>query len=445
MNPDDDEVRRVYADRLLERGDPRGEFIALQLGPRSDASARREAALLKAHGHTWLGSLDCHLTRGGRRWERGFLAAGTLVDGDGLDDPLRGRRCASSSSRGTSRCIARRRRSRSSSCRGCAGWSRCAACRKRRRLSVLTSERPRLRELAFTFATRRGEETLLDGAGVPNLDHLSIDARFDALPWLLATPFAARLRRLTGRGASVDDLGAWISSVAAQVAAHRLPLAEIAFDQLSSRADATTWRFLATGAGFATLHASPIGASTLPDRVLLVRALASLRADALAELTIAPTRTSTYNAGDFDAVEAALARFRGVRAQVPWERVPPAAHTAMPALALRLSRDTPLAGLWRHLARLPHAIPFDSYELDTRGHRPLPPDPWPHIAELVDRPRTTRVRVYARGRGEELAITGRCDVRLGARLPRRRGRDCGPPRVGGRAARRKPSHRPARW
>jgi uncharacterized protein (TIGR02996 family) len=35
-DPTDDRARLVYADWLLERGDPRGEFIALQLGARRD-------------------------------------------------------------------------------------------------------------------------------------------------------------------------------------------------------------------------------------------------------------------------------------------------------------------------------------------------------------------------------------------------------------------------
>jgi uncharacterized protein (TIGR02996 family) len=33
--PDDDGRREVYSDWLLERGDPRGEFIALQASSRS--------------------------------------------------------------------------------------------------------------------------------------------------------------------------------------------------------------------------------------------------------------------------------------------------------------------------------------------------------------------------------------------------------------------------
>ena len=48
--PDDDAPRLVYADWLQERGDPRGEFIALQLerarGKARSGGRQREDALL---------------------------------------------------------------------------------------------------------------------------------------------------------------------------------------------------------------------------------------------------------------------------------------------------------------------------------------------------------------------------------------------------------------
>lgn len=67
--PDDDGPRLVYADWLLERGDPRGEFIQLQCGP--VRNAKREAALLKEHQQAWLAPLRPHLRT--VRWRRGFV------------------------------------------------------------------------------------------------------------------------------------------------------------------------------------------------------------------------------------------------------------------------------------------------------------------------------------------------------------------------------------
>jgi uncharacterized protein (TIGR02996 family) len=71
--PDDDAPRAVYADALLERGDPRGELIAIQL--QRDAAPelrRREHELLAAHAVQWLGGLAPVISPG-FRFERGFL------------------------------------------------------------------------------------------------------------------------------------------------------------------------------------------------------------------------------------------------------------------------------------------------------------------------------------------------------------------------------------
>jgi uncharacterized protein (TIGR02996 family) len=76
--PDDEEARRVLADALLERGDPRGELIAVQCrlaGIDEDerdaalkALAQRERALLDQHGagwvHGWPFELLPHFVRG---------------------------------------------------------------------------------------------------------------------------------------------------------------------------------------------------------------------------------------------------------------------------------------------------------------------------------------------------------------------------------------------
>jgi uncharacterized protein (TIGR02996 family) len=68
-NPDDLGTHAAYADHLQEEGDPRGEFIQVQLAleDESVSPAQRkkllaqEAALLKAHAKEWLGDLAPHL------------------------------------------------------------------------------------------------------------------------------------------------------------------------------------------------------------------------------------------------------------------------------------------------------------------------------------------------------------------------------------------------
>jgi uncharacterized protein (TIGR02996 family) len=82
-NPDDDAPRRVYADALLERGDPYGEFINVQLDLAGDGLSRterirrrrREAELLALHHDAWKATFDlaAHV-----RFRRGFVDVMTL-------------------------------------------------------------------------------------------------------------------------------------------------------------------------------------------------------------------------------------------------------------------------------------------------------------------------------------------------------------------------------
>lgn len=63
--PDDTAVWSAYADYLMEQGDPRGEFMQVQLAledeklpkAKRDELKKKEKALLKKHERTWLGAL----------------------------------------------------------------------------------------------------------------------------------------------------------------------------------------------------------------------------------------------------------------------------------------------------------------------------------------------------------------------------------------------------
>ena len=75
-HPDDLGARLAYADWLVEQGDVRGEFIALQCARAARggniAVERRETELLLEHGRKWLGPFARHIAW--FRFERGFLA-----------------------------------------------------------------------------------------------------------------------------------------------------------------------------------------------------------------------------------------------------------------------------------------------------------------------------------------------------------------------------------
>lgn len=77
--PDNDDARRVYADWLVEQGDPRGELIHLQCeraaGRGTGAMARREGQLLKEHKKSWLDGLERLARNEHIELERGFVAS----------------------------------------------------------------------------------------------------------------------------------------------------------------------------------------------------------------------------------------------------------------------------------------------------------------------------------------------------------------------------------
>jgi uncharacterized protein (TIGR02996 family) len=79
--PDDDAPRMVYADALLEQGDPRGAFIQAQLAAPSDLEAG--ASIVRKYEKLWLG--DVSRISKNRIWRRGFLDEMQLLQGAAAD------------------------------------------------------------------------------------------------------------------------------------------------------------------------------------------------------------------------------------------------------------------------------------------------------------------------------------------------------------------------
>ncbi len=83
--PDDNAPRAVLADALLEREDPRGELITLQLrGDLGEPEQKRVAALLRQNEKRWLGDL-ARVTKL-RVWRGGFLDEAELQNHAVADD-----------------------------------------------------------------------------------------------------------------------------------------------------------------------------------------------------------------------------------------------------------------------------------------------------------------------------------------------------------------------
>ncbi|MCX5745690.1 MAG: hypothetical protein NT062_24705, partial [Proteobacteria bacterium] len=94
-DPDDAAAKEVLGDHLLEQGDPRGRFLALQraraAGTLSPTDAREERALIAAHGVRWVGALAALVDPHTMRFEDGFLAwCGIDSDRVGLVETLTG-------------------------------------------------------------------------------------------------------------------------------------------------------------------------------------------------------------------------------------------------------------------------------------------------------------------------------------------------------------------
>ncbi len=83
-DPSDERAREVYADLLLDRGDPRGEFIQLQClarrQPLDAAQTRRMAALQREHAESWYGTLGPVLAGAG--FSGGFLSRVRIKSGE---------------------------------------------------------------------------------------------------------------------------------------------------------------------------------------------------------------------------------------------------------------------------------------------------------------------------------------------------------------------------
>lgn len=82
-DPIADAPREVLADALLDAGDPRGDFLVLQMAEAHGRALtreekRREKDLLEEHADAWLGPLAGWTRKGDRAFRRGFLSRCTI-------------------------------------------------------------------------------------------------------------------------------------------------------------------------------------------------------------------------------------------------------------------------------------------------------------------------------------------------------------------------------
>lgn len=222
-DPDDDRARIVYGDWLRERGDPRGEFIALQLRRRAapdtkreaEPFAWREAALLAMHKREWTGALFEPLSAARRtaricRFSRGFLeVAGFFAVTAGAVEACKGDIVWST--------VERLVLVPAFSCAplfeapGVFGALRELEGAEAAEVTTLTrtGSTPRLESLRCRTIDREGAEAL---ERLPRLKRFALEARGPAWPAttadeykaLLALPWVRRLKRFTAGISSAD-------------------------------------------------------------------------------------------------------------------------------------------------------------------------------------------------------------------------------------------------
>ena len=332
-SPSDDGVRAVYADVLTERGDLHGELITLQLtratGRGTPAMLRRETALLREHGETWVGLLAA-VPAEGRVFERGFLDSVMVV---GVHARAAGVALFAEPAWATVRAISMQQLTE-----------------EMLRLMLAAPRLSNLRELQGLVGTAmpwlaaevRGERAakldavsfygtnvpadravVSEAPGLPGVRRLGLDGRPSGVQWMVGTPLWRRITTL--QVPHIDNgLGFWCKRIREQPGLLETLVVE---DRMPIRYGVDLrglWRFeLSRGSDgdLSRLHASfrAVGPSCRTIGPDLANALTSLDARALTEIVISSSRAfGQITANEHAAIERAMGRFtRLSRVEVP--------------------------------------------------------------------------------------------------------------------------------
>ncbi|MDX2010832.1 MAG: TIGR02996 domain-containing protein [Myxococcaceae bacterium] len=406
-HPGDVTARAVFADWLTERGDPRGEFIALQLAPTPTAAQQaRLSALLARHGRAWAGALDPFLDKKDRVFTRGFLSGGTLVAA-------------------TQQALA-----------NALDW---------REWSLLTSLRvPALNATVVALLGRLRVDTLFlagahaavaideafDGGALPSLTHLGLEhpgARDADLPAAMASTLTRltlpahptarawfqrqvlpKLRALTLVESPWGFQDGWFECVTSNPR-----LLELTLTSRRSPFEDEGWTVRATrdaDGHFRTLEGDLRLRGQARYRAVptLEALLALFPAAELHTITLTSPRPVAFEAERRTRATQALARFTGARVQVPWSSEPPRPPKAeLQPLKVRLVGE-PFLGpsmqaTWDDARAL--GLSFDSFSVGFGGvHRKLGKTP---VASL-DKwgARSDFLELYKDGGIDRLSISG---------------------------------------
>ncbi|MGC4120087.1 MAG: TIGR02996 domain-containing protein [Myxococcales bacterium] len=405
-DPADDARRAVYADWASEQGDPRGEFISLQLarerGTPSPEALKRERALLNKHGKAWLGQLDRVLEKEGRVFRRGFLAQAVVAVesrgekvGPEFEDPA----WATVETLGLSW---RAAYYFGEQIVGLPWFRRVRRLRAfPEKLAVFAAKAgspPNLVELDLQIDEQLDEAArseLWSGDAFPALESLALEGQLPSVAARLDSPLARKVRRLTYVNTDcplgevlrlVEQKGLTLVQEAAVVTAYRdrqsawvLTLKRgpnDAFNQLSCEPDPTARGFLSA-----------------QD---LSNALASLPEGLVAELSVSRAFPCDFGQDALARIGAALRRFPKARLDVSWEQLPDGQESGAVPVRLYCGFKDPAGpeakALLEHVRLPPLSLKLDSYELNAGKLLPLGDgDPYEFVAQAFTKKRTNSV------------------------------------------------------
>lgn len=398
--PNEDMPRAVYADWLTEHGDPRGEFIALQLAPNPTVkSKKREAALLKKYGATWAGDFDRLFAQPGRRFRRGFLAGGML----GLDGPrptvedLRRPEWALFEEVFFTLDVVQTMRDDILS-RPWLGTMRAmrGLDEETAALVARSGAATQLDELGLHFReSSKAANRKAIAAGFPNLGTLELRAGLETLEEVLEGPLPPRITRLRVRSAEYP------LAALAHLLEKPTPNIELIEVEDGHLREDDRWHFElrrdAEG-GFTRLRASTRNPSrALPAASSLSAIVESL--PALTELVVERCGGCKWSSDEIARAEEAIASLKDLRViEVPWDRAvgDGTNDEHRPRLDLTLYRP---GGIARHLepvwkALASRSISFDSMSVNDGAHQPI--DGLEDVQNAFTKKRTKKVSVYAK-------------------------------------------------
>ncbi|MBL8717050.1 MAG: TIGR02996 domain-containing protein [Myxococcales bacterium] len=413
-HPDDLALRQVYADYLVERGDPRGEHIALGLARRegrADATVlRKEAAIAKKNGAAWIGALDRVLAKDGRVFDCGFLREATLelvskrdyrtptALPEALRDPALStveRLDFGSAASNPKLFVEILALPTLAHLTGLVGLESEAVAT----LGDLPP-RPRVRAIDVGALGPPAQAVLLAGEALPNLVDLALEVGGE-LDWLLASPLARRLERLVVRSYE------WpLGAVRDAVERHALPLRELVFTERRHLRSAWWWSFSRDDERrFTRLTGRSAGPSSIPSSFDFERALQQVPDDSLTAFEVPDHDTCNWDSGDIARAERQLERFPRARIRVAWRRPPrleaPAGRPVRVSLTgTGLAQGERLDAVLDVVRSPPFSLVLDAYAEGGRGHHAIE-GPIPALAARVFEKRSpTTLHLYREGARE---------------------------------------------